>query len=187
MAITYYKRFRMEVDLARVPDPPPLPDGFFWVPWHQAVLIHHAQVKYLCFKAELDARIFPCLGDLYGCERLMRDISSRRGFLPNATWLIGSENPIEPGTGETGGYVGTVQGVIDRGKTGMIQNLGIIPEARGLGLGSALLLKALDGFREVGLRQGMLEVTAQNVDAVRLYRRLGFRKSRTLYKAVEED
>jgi ribosomal protein S18 acetylase RimI-like enzyme len=186
MTVTYYKRFRMEVDLDRVPDPGPLPDDFYGVPWHSAILIHHAEVKYRCFRDELDAKIFPCLGELYGCERLMRDISSRRGFLPNATWLIGAKDPSQfPSV--SSGYVGTVQGVIDRGRTGMIQNLGIVPEARGRGLGTQLLLKALEGFREVGLRQGMLEVTAQNVDAVRLYRRLGFRKARTLYKAVEED
>lgn len=176
MAITYYKRFRMEVDLAVAAEPPPLPIGFFWLPWHDGILIHHADVKYRCFRQELDSRIFPCLGDSYGCERLMRDISSRRGFLPNATWLIGNSE----------GYVGTVQGVIDRGNTGMIQNLGVIPDVRGKGLGTALLLKALEGFREVGLRVGMLEVTAQNTAAVRLYRRLGFRRVRTLYKAVEE-
>jgi ribosomal protein S18 acetylase RimI-like enzyme len=30
-----------------------------------------------------------------------------------------------------------------------------------------------------------LEVTSQNVGAVRLYQRLGFRKVRTVYKAVQ--
>lgn len=175
MSVTYFKRFRMEIDLALAPPPPDLPLGYYWVPWHAAIVAAHAQVKHRCFANELDATIFPCLGDPDGCEKLMEDISSRRGFVPQATWLIGSPS----------GYVGTVQGVTDRYPMGMIQNLGVVPEARGLGLGSALLLKSLSGFRAAGLAHGMLEVTAQNTRAVRLYRRIGFRRARTVYKAVD--
>ena len=49
----------------------------------------------------------------------------------------------------------------------------------------SLLLQALDGFRSVGLERAGLEVTAQNDGAVRLYQRLGFRRRKTLYKAVD--
>jgi ribosomal protein S18 acetylase RimI-like enzyme len=175
MGVTYFKRFRMEVLLESAPAPPPLPKRFYWVPWHDSMVEYHAQVKHRCFENELDATIFPCLGNFTGCEQLMLDISSRRGFLPAATWLIGTET----------GYVATVQGVIDRYNVGMIQNLGVVPEARGLGLGTALLLKALEGFRNSGMRLGTLEVTAQNTSALRIYRRVGFRRARTLYKAVE--
>jgi ribosomal protein S18 acetylase RimI-like enzyme len=166
----------MEVDLEFLPLPAPLPDGFRWVPWDWSVLEHHAWVKYRCFRSELDARIFPCLGEHEGCIQLMRDIASRRGFVPGATWLVAQDDL----------YVGTVQGVIDRTGLGMIQNLGIVPEARNLGLGTSLLLQSLHGFRPCGITRGMLEVTADNIGAVRLYRRLGFRRARTLYKAVNE-
>lgn len=176
MSIAYYKRFRMEIDLDRLPPLGPLPDECRWVAWHPAVLSSHAFVKFRCFRMELDARIFPCLGDQHGCAQLMRDISTRRGFVPEATWLIARGND----------YLGTVQGVIDRTGVGMIQNLGVIPEARNHGIGTSLLLKSLYGFHEAGLSLGMLEVTADNVGAVRLYRRLGFRRARTLYKAVNE-
>lgn len=176
MSITYFKRFRMEVDLEpRVEEVPDLPPGFFWVPWSPGLLFYHAQVKYRCFAQELDSTIFPCLGEREGCQRLMQDISSRRGFLPEATWLVGSSE----------GYVATIQGVIDHHPVGMIQNVGVIAEYRGLGIGTALVFKALAGFRSVGLRRGMLEVTAQNNVAVRLYRRIGFRRARTVYKAVD--
>ena len=166
----------MEIDLERLPEVGMLPMGCRWVAWHPAVLPSHAFVKFRCFRLELDARIFPCLGDQNGCAQLMRDISTRRGFVPEATWLIARGNE----------YLGTVQGVIDRTGVGMIQNLGVIPEARNQGLGTALLLKSLHGFSTAGLSLGMLEVTADNVGAVRLYRRLGFRRARTLYKAVTE-
>src|SRR5207248_4638326 len=83
------------------------------------------------------------------------------------------------------GFCGTVQGLRERGGVGAIQNLGITPALRGHGLGTALLLQALHGFRRAGLTRALLEVTAQNEGAIRLYRRLGFRRCKTLYKAVD--
>jgi ribosomal protein S18 acetylase RimI-like enzyme len=68
---------------------------------------------------------------------------------------------------------------------GAIQNLGVTACERGRGFGSALLLQALHGFRRAGLGLAFLEVTAQNEAAVRLYRRMGFRRCKTIYKAVE--
>ena len=67
------------------------------------------------------------------------------------------------------------------------RELGHAPEQvhRGKGLGTALLRRALTGFCEVGLERAMLEVTAQNSGAVRLYQRLGFRRVKTVYKAAE--
>jgi ribosomal protein S18 acetylase RimI-like enzyme len=92
-----------------------------------------------------------------------------------ATWLlIGPEGPC-----------GTVQGICERG-LGAIQNLGVTPGRRSLGLGSCLLRQALDGFQRVGLGRSLLEVTACNDGAVRLYRRFGYRRVRTVYKAVPD-
>jgi ribosomal protein S18 acetylase RimI-like enzyme len=79
-----------------------------------------------------------------------------------------------------------VQGIRERGGFGSIQNLGILSGWRGRGLGEALLLQALHGFRRIGLARAQLEVTAQNETAIRLYRRLGFRRAKTLYKAVPD-
>jgi ribosomal protein S18 acetylase RimI-like enzyme len=175
MAITYYKRFRMEVDLDGSLPPPVLPSSFRWVAWDESLVDHHAEVKYLSFRSEIDASVFPCLGDRHGCQRLMREIRRKPGFLAGATWLIAGVD----------GYVGTVQGVMDRGPIGAIQNVGVIPEYRGLGLGRALVRRALEGFYQAGLRRAYLEVTAENAGAVRLYRTVGFRRSKTLYKAVD--
>ena len=46
------------------------------------------------------------------------------------------------------------------------------------------LLKALDGFAAVGAKRAFLEVTARNEPAVRMYRRLGFRSYKTIYREV---
>ncbi len=68
---------------------------------------------------------------------------------------------------------------------GAIQNLGVTPEHRSQGLGTCLMRKALAGFQQAGLTRAFLEVTAQNAGAIGLYQRIGFARSRTVYKAVE--
>src|SRR5271157_1201832 len=175
MATTYYKRFRMEIELEGVSTTSVLPRSFVWVPWDDSLLDQHADVKYRSFLGEVDTSLFPCLGDRYGCRRLMIEIRRKPGFLPAATWLIACPE----------GYVATVQGVMDHGPIGAIQNLGVIPSYRGIGLGRALVHRALAGFQEAGLRRAYLEVTAENNAAVQLYRSLGFRRAKTLYKAVD--
>src|SRR5437868_5932581 len=87
--VTYYKRYRMEMDLTGpLPPVPSLPDGFAWIAWEERLLLAHADVKFLCFRDELDGVVFPNLADRAGCERLMRDIANRIGFRPQSTWLI---------------------------------------------------------------------------------------------------
>jgi ribosomal protein S18 acetylase RimI-like enzyme len=172
--VRYFKRYRMEIDLDGLPHPE-LPDGYEFLGWHPSLLDTHAEALYTCFFQGVDTIVFPSLGDRVGCRCLMTEIIRRPGFEPWATWLltVGSEP------------VGTVQGIRERSGMGAIQNIGIVWTHRGHGLGSALLLQALHGFRLSGLGRVFLEVTAENDSAVRLYRRLGFRRRKTLYKAVE--
>lgn len=181
MSLTYYKRFRMEIDLhGRIGTTPPAPTGYRLVRWNPSLLEAHAEAKYLSFRDEIDSNLFPCLGDHAGCIRLMGEIQHKDGFLPGATWLVIRDLP----TGLRKNC-GTIQGIRDAAGLGAIQNLGVVPEHRGQGLGECLLLKALEGFQRAGLRYAYLEVTAQNTGAIRLYQRLGFARARTVYKAVE--
>ncbi len=173
--LTYFKRFRMERDLQPPPRVPDLPSGFSWIPWKDQLLETHAEVKFQCFVGEMDAVVFPNLSHRPGCLLLMQEIRRKAGFCPKATWMI-----------EHGGMpIATVQGVGDRFGCGAIQNLGVLADYRGRGLGTALLLQALHGFRESRLQRAMLEVTAKNEDAIRLYRRLGFRCRKTIYRVQE--
>jgi GNAT superfamily N-acetyltransferase len=182
MALTYFKRYRMEFDLADIPSAvPPLPAGYDCLPWNDDLLDAHAEVKYHSFRFELDANVFPCLGERDGCRRLMSDIACRGGFVPEATWLLAH---VRPGLSRPE-YCGTIQGITDGGRFGSIQNVGILVPHRGLGLGTCLLYRALDGFRRAGLDRAYLEVTAQNTGAIRLYHRVGFRTVKTVYKAAE--
>jgi ribosomal protein S18 acetylase RimI-like enzyme len=177
---TYFKRFRMELDLGRVRLSQSLPPAYRLVPWNEALLDLHARTTFRGFRDEIDALVFPCLGSLEGCRRLMHEIRGKAGFLPTATWLLACGS--RPANLQ---WCGSIQGVIDRRRTGMIQNVGIVPGHRGLGLGTALIERALAGFREAGLWVASLEVTADNPRAVRLYQRLGFRRTKTIYKTSQ--
>ncbi len=186
----YCKRFRMEIALPRsfVPSAS-LPTGYHLVPWNEGLLDAHARTKHEAFCKEIDAQVFPCLGVLSGCRRLMHEIRRKPGFLPEATWLIARHGPRFREHEETSAtplkWCGTIQGVLDRSGVGSIQNIGIVPTQRGSGLGSVLINHALSGFQAAGAYRATLEVTAENIAAIRLYQRLGFRRSKTIYKPVD--
>jgi GNAT superfamily N-acetyltransferase len=174
--VRYFKRYKMEVDLAGL-EPAEVPPGYRWLPWHGALLDAHADVLCQSFCNELDSEVFPSLGDRAGCISLLMEISRKSGFLPGATWLL--VDPAEL-------PCASVQGIQDASGCGAIQNLGVLPSHRGRGLGQAALLQALHGFWRAGLGRALLEVTAENHGAIRLYRRLGFRSRKTIYKAVPD-
>jgi len=180
--LQYVKRYRMELDMRRWKRPAiKLPTNYRLAAWDPSLIPAHAEVKYLSFREEIDAQVFPCLGNLDGCQRLMSEIEAKDGFLPQATWLaeyVGAR----PAKTE---YCGTIQAVRMHRNKASIQNIGVAPHHRGRGIGTALILAALLGFQYLAIRRACLEVTAENDGAVRLYRRLGFRTVRTLYKTVE--
>lgn len=184
MPVTYIRRFRMELDLTNVRVVvPELPDAFRWIPWHPSTLTRHARVKYLSFREEPDARLFRCLSEFAGCYRLMSDIAAQSNFIRQATWLI----VRDADDFQSGEDVGTIQGMSHSEMLGAVQNVAIHPDFRGMGLGRALVLKALDGFRRARMRRVVLEVTAANQPAVDLYRSVGFRLVRTMFKELPDE
>jgi ribosomal protein S18 acetylase RimI-like enzyme len=182
--ITYYKRFRMEINLAGRHFPPhPLPEGYRFLPWNDSLFDAFATAKFDSFRGELDSRVFPSLSTLEGCRRLMTDITAKAGFIPGATWLAAHVPP----EGNSPEYCGTIQGIRDKVGMGAIQNIGITQPHRGKGLGTSLIFHCLEGFRRAGIFMAHLEVTAQNVRAIELYRRLGFVTVKTMYKTMSDD
>lgn len=176
MAVAYFVRYRMERSLDSLP-PAELPPGFNWVPWSEELLEAHAEVLYQSFAGELDSIVFPSLGSRSGCYRVISNIVGSFLFVPESTWLVAAP---------TGQYCGTIQGIQSSEELGAIQNLGVVPDYRRLGLGRALLLKSLHGFKERGYKRAMLEVTADNAPAVKLYEKLGFRVAQVLRRRASE-
>lgn len=181
MSVTYFKRYRMEVRLDGYRGFVTAPAGFQLLSWSSRLLDHHAEVKWESFRQEIDSHVFPCLGQLDGCRQLMRDIAGRQDFVPAATWLVSRDSQfdlvVQP--------VGTIQGLRSGPREGSIQNIGVHPDFRDLGLGTLLIDAALRGFKQVGCRTVSLEVTVENTAAIRLYQRLGFRRVETLFKIAE--
>ncbi len=161
----------------------PLPAGYSVLPWSETLLDAHADAKYRSFSTEIDANVFACLGEREGCRRLMNEIIRRDTFVPSATWLLRYQDPETLSTQSCG----TIQGLSDQHGFGAIQNVGVTPTHRDRGLGRVLIHRSLSGFKSVGLERAYLEVTAQNTGALRLYERLGFRRVKTVYKAVEVE
>ena len=175
----FVRRVRMEAATAGVTGAA-VPEEFRLVPWRPDLLDAHAAAKGDAFAGEPDALLFPALATARGCRALMADIARQPLFVPEATWLaVRRADPY----GESPA-VGTVQGIGGTRGVGAVQNVGVVPECRGLGLGRALLARALVGFAGRGYRRVYLEVTADNAAALAVYRSLGFRPVRTLFKPV---
>lgn len=184
MGMTYFRRYRMELNLREFRpqwDQESLAEaGYQFVRFDDGLIREHAQAKYQSFRCEIDADVFPCLGRRDGCLRLMREISSRTTFIPGSTWLLRYHDR----PGGRGMPVGTIQGLECDG-WGVIQNIGVITEHRGRGLGRLLLNRAAAGFQAAGIDKMHLEVTTANTAAIHLYERVGFRRAQVVYKACE--
>src|SRR5262245_37541489 len=181
MGIVYFRRFRMEIDLAQPLFAQPAdPPEYRASPWDDRLLEIHADTKFHCFRWEMDANVFPSLSTRDGCRRLMTEITRRGAFVPQATWLL----EYWPAKARRPEPCGTIQGIAED-KVGAIQNVGITPQHRGKGLGTVLLWHSLAGFKAAGIERVFLEVTAQNSGACRLYERLGFHRTKVVYKASE--
>jgi len=179
--LVFFKRYRMQFDLRNFCfDEVVPPANFRLLEWRPRLVAAHAEAKFRSFRDELDANVFPGLGDADGCLKLMNDISGRSNFVPEATWLVAHQDPQR----EYLVNCGTVQGIMDGPDLGVIQNIGIVKSYRGLGLGSLIILKSLEGFQKAGAKVVSLEVTVQNNNAIRLYERLGFKIEKILYKTV---
>lgn len=180
MEVRYVKRFRMRRALgADESFDPFLPNGYLWLPWHHRLTEPHGRVIYQSFSGDLDSVVFPTFREQEACLRLMHSLASAGGFLPKGTWLIVRPNERSC---EKVDYCATIQGIRSGAATAAIQNVAVRPEFRRIGLGRAIVLKGLEGFRDSGCKVVTLEATAENRPALELYEGLGFEIFQTVYK-----
>ncbi|MEM3360467.1 MAG: ribosomal protein S18-alanine N-acetyltransferase [Candidatus Bathyarchaeia archaeon] len=74
-------------------------------------------------------------------------------------------------------------------KKGHIVSIAVMPEHRQKGIGHALVSKAMEGMRLYNAKQAFLEVRVSNTPAINLYKKLGFKVTRTIngYYSDGED
>ena len=178
MPVVYFKRHKMQIDLLEFNRAHVSGESVLrFLPWSEKILGQHALAKWDSFRLEIDANVFPCLASRDGCRQLMRDISLRDNFVPEATWLAMADPEGKPEV-----PVGTIQGLRLSAIEGAIQNVGVVPLFRSMGLGRELIQRALQGFRDTGCIKVNLEVTIHNTGAIRLYESMGFRYVETVFK-----
>jgi ribosomal-protein-alanine N-acetyltransferase len=98
------------------------------------------------------------------------------------TFLVAEEN------GEIVGYimcrieVGLSQFVLPGlVRKGHVVSVAVLPEHRRMGVGGALVTKAMEGMQRYGAKQCYLEVRVTNEEAIGLYKKLGLEVTRTIH------
>jgi mycothiol synthase len=163
----FYVEHEVHRDLAALPDTP-APAGVRLVPW----------------TAERDAEIRLAYNDAFrdrGFAGFDEDdwagatFSKQAGFRADLSFLAVAGDTLT-------GFVLCEDG--DEPGVGWIDTVGVRPAQRAHGIGSALILRALEAMRDAGLATAGLRVNEDNARARRVYDRLGFRplKKHVVYR-----
>ena len=170
----------MVFDFTKTPLAPlQLPLGCWFVEWSACLIEPHADILHRSFKDDSDGAVFTSFRRYGHCFQLIESLASSPAFLPEATLLVAYGDP--EGIFE---YVANIQGLKFSDEVGMIQNVAVLPEHRRRGVGQALVVGALHGFRGAGVERVTLEATSENLSAINLYNRIGFTTFRVYFREI---
>ncbi len=127
-----------------------------------------AEVIHRSHEGSLDAALNLTYATLPLCRGFVETLVLRAGcgrFDPAASFL--AEGPRGP--------IGVLLASHLSPSNGHVCQVSVVPEAQAQGLGTALVVAALQAFRAQGLSTASLSVTVANARAHRLYTKLGFR------------
>ena len=176
----FVKRNQMVFDFTKtVLNPPQLPSGFWFAEWSNLLIESHADVLHRSFRHDFDGTVFTSFRQYNHCQRLIEMLADSPHFLPESTLLIAYGSPDDLFE-----YVANIQGLKLADNVGAIQNVAVLPEYRRRGLGQAVVQGALQGFQRAGVKRVTLEVTSDNLTALNLYDRIGFRTFRVYFREV---
>lgn len=149
-----------------------LPDIRF-EPWAERHQDRAAHVIADAYKGHIDSSI----NDQY------RSSTGARRFLLNIVQYPGCGTFFQPASfaafeRESGRMVGICLSSLVRSDAGHITQICVTPPVRGTGTGYELMRRALVSLHAHGCKRTSLTVTSANTQAVALYRKLGFSKSR---------
>lgn len=170
--VTRNRRDFMAIDADRIEDlgaAPPRSDARI-VPWKQQSQEEAATVVARAYEGHVDSDINDQYRSLAGARRFLLNIVQYPGC--GAFFQEGSFVALLPGTPR---ICGISLASLVAADVGHITQICITPEARGMGIGRALLWHSLNGLLRNGCRKASLTVTHANQRALRLYERVGFR------------
>ena len=150
-------------------------------PWSDHYYDAAATVLSLAYAGHVDAEINDEYRTFTEARRLLHNIVQFPGcatFCQPASYVA-----FDTATGEAAGILLSSFAGDD---VAHITEVCVTPHARGAGLGYELLRQSAASLQEAGAKRISLSVTAANEDAVRLYRRCGFREVRRFYGYVWE-
>lgn len=138
--------------------------------WSERLLGQSAVLIRECYADHVDSQINDQYQSLGGARRFLHNTTQHPGagvfFRPAATVAIDKL---------THEVTGLCLGSLVQSTTGHITQLCVSPHLRGRGLGSLLLVRAMERFADAGCTALSLTVTASNRSAIGLYERAGFR------------
>lgn len=115
---------------------------------------------------------------VYRFEMLcFRDHPFRRDHI---AWILGNEDALTFVKSGEGGLTAAVM-LLFEGRTCRVLSVGVVPGARRRGTATRLMQIAEAVCRERGCSTIRLEVSTENLAAIELYRRLGYRTDGVLY------
>lgn len=180
--VRMYGRNFMEVDLSEAAR---LPHGYVARPvlidnWNERRQEDAATLIANAYQGHVDSLI----NDQY------RSAAGARRFLMNIIQYPGCGSFFQPASFVALDAAGKLCGIclssLVHTQVGHITQVCVSPGARGTGLGYELIRRSLETLARNGCRKASLTVTATNREAIRLYERMGFHKTRDFSAYVWE-
>ena len=178
-----FPRDFMEAPLDHAPALPPKHlDDLLIVPWAERYQDDAARVIAAAYEKHIDSRI----NDQY------RSAAGARRFLLNIVQYPGCGNFFQTASfaaldRSTGHLNGICLSSLVGPETGHITQICVTPKVRGTGAGYELLRRSMMALAAHGCNSASLTVTSANYEAIRLYERVGFRKTRDFSAFVWEQ
>jgi ribosomal protein S18 acetylase RimI-like enzyme len=173
----------MELDLANGASLSPGKLGFSALidSWSERKQDEAASLIATAYQGHIDSEINDQYRSPAGARRFLLNIIQYPGcgsFFQPASFLA-----LEP---QTGKLCGLCLSSLVQADVGHITQVCVSKAARGTGLGYELIRRALESLSSHGCRKATLTVTAANVEAIQLYERMGFAKTRDFAAYVWE-
>lgn len=140
----------------------PISSGLSWLPYGPET---HRRFADLVERTYIGSRDCPALDGLRPIDDVLAGYRVTGEFSPQR-WLIAVRNGCDVGCLLLADHAADDQWEL--------VYLGVVPEARGQGLGLAMVRHALELARRAGRRQLVLAVDAANAPAIAIYERAGF-------------